>query len=194
MSLKRLLLILLFFVAGNFHGFAQEEVTIKVKDSVRPLTGPPEFDPLSPSRAAFYSAILPGLGQAYNKKYWKVPIVWGALGTSTYFYIENNKNFNRARDAYKLRLNGKPDEFDGQDGNIYLSNDALVRAQRTYKKDRDLSLIITIGLYVLQILEASTNAHLLNHNVDNNISFKPEVFQDLTTERTMIGASFKYNF
>jgi hypothetical protein len=193
-SLKRLLLILLFFVAGNFHGFAQEEVTIKVKDSVRPLTGPPEFDPLSPSRAAFYSAILPGLGQAYNKKYWKVPIVWGALGTSTYFYIENNKNFNRARDAYKLRLNGKPDEFDGQDGNIYLSNDALVRAQRTYKKDRDLSLIITIGLYVLQILEASTNAHLLNHNVDNNISFKPEVFQDLTTERTMIGASFKYNF
>lgn len=194
MSLKRLLLISLFFVAGYFQGIAQEEVRLQVQDTVRPLTGPPEFDPLSPSRAAFYSAILPGLGQAYNKKYWKIPIVWGALGTSTYFYIENNKNYNRARDAYKLRLNGKPDEFDGQDGNIFLSNEALVRAQKGYKTDRDLSLIITIGLYVLQILEASTNAHLLNHNVDNNISFKPEVFQDLTTERTMIGASFKYNF
>ena len=194
MSLKRLLLISLFFVAGYFHGIAQEEVTMKVQDSERPLTGPPEFDPLSPARASFYSAILPGLGQAYNKKYWKIPIVWGALGTSTYFYLENDKNFNRARDAYKLRLNGNPDEFDGKDGNIYLSNDALVRAQKAYKTDRDLSLIVTIGLYVLQILEASTNAHLLNHNVDNNISFKPEVIQDLTNERTMIGASFKYNF
>lgn len=194
MSLKRLLLISLFFVAGHFHGIAQEAVTIKAQESERPITGPPEFDPLSPARASFYSAILPGLGQAYNKKYWKIPIVWGALGTSTYFYLENNKNFNRARDAYKLRLNGKPDEFDGKDGNIYLSNDALVRAQKGYKTDRDLSLIVTIGLYVLQILEASTNAHLLNHNVDNNISFKPEVIQDLTNERTMIGASFKYNF
>lgn len=193
MSLKRLFFISLFLVAGYFHGNAQEEATTKVKDT-RPLTGPPGFDPLSPSRAAFYSTIFPGLGQAYNKKYWKIPIVWGALGTSTYFFIENNKNFNRARDAFKLRLNGKQDEFDGQNGNIYLSNDALIRAQRSYKKDRDLSLIITIGLYALQVLEASTNAHLLNHNVDNNISFQPEVFQDETSEKTMIGASFKYNF
>jgi len=106
-SLKRLFLISLFFVTGYFHGIAQEEVTIKVQEKAQPITGPAEFDPLSPSRASFYSAILPGLGQAYNKKYWKIPIVWGALGTSTYFYIENNNNYNRARDAYKLRLNGK---------------------------------------------------------------------------------------
>ena len=194
MSFKRLFLIALFFVFASIQGIAQEAVTIKANDTVRPRTGPPEFDPLSPARASFYSAILPGLGQAYNKKYWKIPIVWGALGTSTYFYIENNSRYNRVRDAYKLRLNGKSDEFDGQNGNIFLSNDALVRAQRSYKKDRDLSLIVTIGLYVLQILEASTNAHLLNHNVDNNISFKPDVFQDATNERTMIGVNFKYNF
>ena len=68
-----------------------------------------EFNPLSPAKASFYSAVLPGLGQAYNGKYWKVPIVYAALGTGVYFYVWNNDNYNRYRDAYKLRINGKPD-------------------------------------------------------------------------------------
>ena len=75
------------------------------------------IDPLSPSRAAFYSAILPGLGQAYNKKYWKIPIVWGAIGTGVYFYVRNDKQFDRFRDAYKRRLAGfTDDEFYGDGG------------------------------------------------------------------------------
>ena len=49
------------------------------------------LDPLRPAKAAFYSAVLPGLGQAYNKKYWKIPIVYGAIGTGLYFYLDNNK-------------------------------------------------------------------------------------------------------
>ena len=153
-----LFVVSLFF---TFNSFSQEELIIKAKDTT--YTSPNEFDMLSPARAAFYSAILPGLGQAYNKKYWKIPVVYGALGTGIYFYDLNNNNYNRARTAYKLRLNGKPNEFDGLDGNIFLSDDALVRAQKSYKKDRDLSLLVTVALYVLQVLEASTNAHLLQH-------------------------------
>lgn len=63
-----------------------EEVVI---DSIVEVRDP--INPLSPAKAAFYSAILPGLGQAYNKKYWKIPIVYAALGTGVYFYIRNNK-------------------------------------------------------------------------------------------------------
>jgi exopolysaccharide biosynthesis protein len=153
-----------------------------------------DYDPLSPSRAAFYSAVLPGLGQAYNKKYWKIPIIYGALGTGVYVYDYNSKNYDRARTAFKLRKQGKPDEFDGLNGNIFLSEDALVSAQKTYKKDRDLSLLITVALYVLQILEASTNAHLLQHNVDQNLSLSPKLIKNSMDNRSIVGASINLKF
>ena len=62
------------------------------------------LDPLRPAKAAFYSAVLPGLGQAYNKKYWKIPIVYAAIGTGLYFYLDNNKLYKQYRNAYKRRL------------------------------------------------------------------------------------------
>ena len=184
-----LFVVSLFF---TFNSFSQEELIIKAKDTT--YTSPNEFDMLSPARAAFYSAILPGLGQAYNKKYWKIPVVYGALGTGIYFYDLNNNNFNRARTAYKLRLNGKPNEFDGEDGNIFLSDDALVRAQKSYKKDRDLSLLVTVALYVLQVLEASTNAHLLQHNVDNNLTLSPQIIKNTTNSKSVVVASLNFKF
>jgi hypothetical protein len=63
-------------------------------------------DPLTPSKAAFYSAIIPGLGQAYIGKAWKVPIVYAAMGTSYYYFNLQNKQMNEYRTAYKQRLNG----------------------------------------------------------------------------------------
>jgi uncharacterized protein DUF5683 len=149
---------------------------------------------LSPSKAAFYSAILPGLGQAYNKKYWKIPFVYAALGSGVYFYSSNNNNYNRARTAFKLRKNNKPDEFDGLDGNIFLSEDALISAQETYKKDRDLSLLVTVGLYVLQVIEASVNAHLLQHNINNNLTINPKLIKNTANNKTIVGAQINFNF
>ncbi len=75
------------------------------------------YDPLSPARAAFYSAVLPGLGQAYNGKYWKIPIVYTALGVGVYFYLENDRQYDRYRNAYKSRLAGNTDdEFYSESG------------------------------------------------------------------------------
>ena len=65
-----------------------------------------ELDPLRPAKAAFFSAVLPGLGQAYNKKYWKIPIVYAAIGGGLYFYFDNNNVYKRYRNAYKRRLAG----------------------------------------------------------------------------------------
>ncbi|MGB1992492.1 MAG: DUF5683 domain-containing protein [Flavobacteriaceae bacterium] len=73
-----------------------------------------EYDPLRPSRAAFYSAVFPGLGQIYNKRYWKLPLVYGGIGASIYFYDLNNIKFRQYRNAYKRRLAGfTDDEFQG---------------------------------------------------------------------------------
>lgn len=189
---KKLFSYLLIAVLTVFSGYAQTEAEIKITDTIKPSSD--NFKPLSPARAAFYSAVLPGLGQAFNKKYWKIPIVYGALGAGVYFYDRNNTNFNRARTAYKLRINEKPDEFDGLNGNIFLSKDALISAQKSYKKDRDLSLLVTAGLYILQIVEASVNAHLLQHNVDSNLSISPQIIRNDINNKSIVGASVNFNF
>ena len=172
--------------------FSQGNGVLIVKDTV--FGNAIISNPLAPSKAAFYSAILPGLGQAYNKKYWKIPFVYAALGSGVYFYSTNNKNYNRARTAFKSRINGKPDEFDGLNGNPFLSEDALISAQKGYKKDKDLSLLVTAGLYVLQVIEASTNAHLLQHNVDSNLTINPKLIKNTTNNRTVVGAQINFKF
>ncbi|MHB1148415.1 MAG: DUF5683 domain-containing protein [Lutibacter sp.] len=189
---KKLYICLIITALTVFNSYAQKVGEVKIKDTITPSSD--EFNMLSPAKAAFYSAVLPGLGQAYNKKYWKIPIVYGALGSGVYFYDRNNTNFNRARTAYKLRINEKPDEFDGLNGNIFLSKDALISAQKSYKKDRDLSLLVTIGLYVLQIVEASVNAHLLQHNVDSNLSVSPSIIRSDLNHKAIVGTSVNFNF
>lgn len=172
--------------------FSQDDELI-VSESIQ-ISKDESIDPLAPSRAAFYSAVLPGLGQAYNKKYWKIPIVYAALGTSTYYYIENNKQYKRYRDAFKLGENGKPHEFDGTNGNSELSREALMRAQTQFKENRDLSLLITVGLYALQIVEASVNAHLLQMNTFDDISFNPNLIIDPISNKVVGGLAISYSF
>ncbi len=149
------------------------------------------IDPLSPSKAAFYSAILPGLGQAYNKKYWKIPIVYAAMGTGIYFYVTNNKNYNRYRRAYKRRLAGfNDDEFQ----NIVDSNDALIDAQEFYQRNRDLSLLLTVVAYVLNIVDANVDAHLLQFNVSDDLSLRPHIDQNDVDFNRNLGLTLNFRF
>tara|TARA_B110000967_G_C18839725_1_gene538687 strand:- start:332 stop:910 length:579 start_codon:yes stop_codon:yes gene_type:complete len=180
-----------FILLNSFFSFSQENDLI-ISDTIPTIDD--VINPLAPSTAAFYSAILPGLGQAYNKKYWKIPIVYGVLGTSTGFYIYNNKQYNRYRDAFKSMRSGKSHEFDGLNGNVLLTDDALERAQTRFKEDRDLSLFITIGMYALQIVEASVDAHLKQLNTDDNLAFKPQILIDPITNQVTAGISLSYSF
>ncbi len=75
-----------------------------------------------------------------------------------------------------------------------MSEDALIRAQKSYKKDRDLSLLLTVAMYFLQILEATTNAHLLQHNVDDNLTINPQLIKDVTSNKAIVGASINFKF
>ncbi|RLJ64432.1 hypothetical protein CLV86_1552 [Lacinutrix venerupis] len=146
-----------------------------------------EIDPLRPSKAAFYSAVLPGLGQAYNKKYWKIPIVYAAIGTGVYFYIDNNKQYNRVRDAYKRRLAGfNDDEFEK------FTDDALREAQKSSRRNKELSLLVTVGLYALNIIDANVDAHLLQYNVDDNLSFKPHYKLDEFERKGTVGLTMNF--
>jgi len=153
------------------------------------------LDPLRPAKAAFYSAVLPGLGQAYNKKYWKIPIVYGAIGTGLYFYLDNNKLYKQYRNAYKRRLAGfTDDEFYGPGDTPFLSDEALIRAQRTLKRNKELSMLVTVGLYVLNIIEANVDAHLLQYNLDENLALNPFIDFNNPNYTTQIGLSLNIKF
>lgn len=169
----------------------KEDAVLKIKDTVNTTVEKKQIDPLSPSRAAFYSAILPGLGQAYNKKYWKIPIVYAALGTGIYFYITNNKNYNRYRRAYKSRLAGfNNDEFQG----IVTDNNALIDAQEFYQRNRDLSLLLTVVAYVLNIVDANVDAHLLQFNVSDDLSLRPHIDQNEVDFNRSLGLTLNFKF
>ncbi|MEN8186519.1 MAG: DUF5683 domain-containing protein [Bacteroidota bacterium] len=152
------------------------------------------IDPLSPARATFYSAILPGLGQAYNKKYWKIPIIYAALGTGVYFYEENLHQLDRYKTAYKQRIAGFPDEFNGLDGNPLVSEDGLLRAQDVYRKNRDLSIFITLGLYALNIIEANVDAHLDDRVFNKNLSLNPSLNIHPVENSAVAGINLKFDF
>lgn len=147
-----------------------------------------EINPLAPAKAAFYSAILPGLGQAYNKKYWKIPLVYAAIGTGVYSYTWNNKRYRAYRDAYKQRLAGKPDDYE------YLDDARLIEGQKFYQKNRDLSAIITVALYILNIVEANVNAHLMQFNVNDKLTVRPDLQENDLTSRKNMGVALRYQF
>lgn len=184
-----------------FIGISQNEGTVSETIVIQDSITKQPIDPLRPSRAAFYSAILPGLGQAYNKKYWKIPIVYAALGTGIYFYADNNKDYKRYRNAYKRRLAGfNDDEFWGEDveGNPLItpniSNDGLIRAQRTLRRNKEISLLVTIGIYALNIIDANVDAHLLQYNVDDNLAIKPHVNFNEMDATTNLGLTLNFKF
>lgn len=196
MFLKKNIFVL-FFAFFSVSLIAQKDSVnvkgLKIKGDIKIEKGG-IYDPLAPSKAAFYSAIFPGMGQVYNKKYWKAPIVWGAMGTSIYYYLDNNKEYKRYRTAYKLRKNNLIDEFT-VDGVEIISEETLERAQEQLQENRDMSLLTTVILYVLQIVEASVNAHLLQFNTDDNLSFKPTFINDpIYIEAPKVGLTIKYNF
>lgn len=192
----KIILALLVFTT-SFNAFSQKDSTsvkgVKVKGKIEVTDD--FYNPLSPSKAAFYSAIFPGMGQLYNKKYWKVPIVWGAMGTSIYFYLDNNSEYKRFRRAFKQREAGLQDEFTQDDGTEIISRDGLVNAQKILRQNRDLSLLATIVIYTLQIVEASVNAHLMQFNTSDNLSFRPIIIQDrFLSDAPTFGMSLKFTF
>lgn len=184
---KIIFIALLVFLMGTGSVFAQAktDAVLVAKDTLKSN----DIDPLTPAKAAFYSAILPGLGQAYNKKYWKIPLVYGAIGTSLYFYMDSNKKYNQYRDAYKRRLEGYTD-----DNYSYLDKSRLIAAQKFYQRNRDLSALFVVAFYVLNIIDANVDAALLQFNVDENLSIRPTIYHNDVTLKTNVGLTFNYNF
>jgi len=122
----------------------------------------------SPTKASLMSAVVPGLGQVYNKKYWKVPIIYTGIGISLYFAFSNQKNYKLYRRAYGDRLEGSGAA--AADFANY-TDENLKSSMNFYQRNRDLSYIIAGLFYVLNVVDASVDAHLFTFPKNDNLSF-----------------------
>ena len=198
-------LFLIFFFFFNLTILFSQEEKLKKDDSLNTITAPDSIgggkqytqrilrlieDPLTPSKAAFYSAIIPGLGQVYIGKSWKVPVVYAAIGASLYYYDLNNKEMDKYRTAYKRRKNGFfDDEFLETD--IPITTEQLLLGMDFHKNYRDISMILAAAAYMLNILDANVSAHLLQFNVNDDLSVAPNLIFD--PKMTGLRLAIKFN-
>jgi len=122
-----------------------------------------------PKRAGIYSAIVPGSGQVYTKKYWKVPIIYAGLITSAYYFKENHDLYNLYKSTYINRVNNNNID------NLDYSNTDLITLTNYYRRNRSVSGLLFTLTYILNIVDASVSAHLFDHDVTEDISlhFQP---------------------
>jgi len=127
----------------------------------------------SPRKAAILSMYVPGAGQVYTKKYWKIPIIYSALIASGYYINENNSEYKKYRDTYLNRMNGQSD-------NLSYTDSELITLKDYYKRNREISIMLFSLTYILNIIDASVNAHLSEYEVNEDISLgiRPIKIQD----------------
>ncbi len=125
---------------------------------------------LDPDKAALYAAIVPGLGQIYNKQYWKLPILYGGAIAIGHFIKYNNDLYNSFRNAYIANTEGTLDPA-GPFGRF--SVEALQRNAERFKRNRDFMVIMGAVYYLVQIIDAHVAAHLIEFNINDDLAFQP---------------------
>ena len=146
----------------------------------------------SPMRASLYSAVVPGLGQIYNEKLWKAPVVWGLVGTGVGFTIYYNNQYKKYRGYYTAKLDGRDSEI--PTGYDRLSAEQLGVIQDQQKRYRDYAIAITALVYVLNIVDASVDAHLFGIDKDPDLAIKPAVFYDQNSMQPQYGFALNFKF
>ncbi|WP_341837570.1 DUF5683 domain-containing protein [Chitinophaga pollutisoli] len=130
------------------------------------------YKPLhSPRKAAFYSAVLPGLGQIYNRQYWKVPVVYAALGVSAGFFIGNLDLYQEYRNAYRQRVANR-DNPDFKDNYARYRDEDLTYLRDAYRQYVDYSVLVFAAAYALNIVDATVFAHLRQFDISNDLSLR----------------------
>lgn len=136
---------------------------------VKPQTNDTDIKPHSPTKASVYSAVLPGLGQAYNKKYWKIPIVYAGFGVITYFVISNSAEYKKFKEAYNYVASSDSTGIDNDYVGKY-DEQQLLDGKNFYRRNMELSYIIGGLWYILNIIDASVDAHFFDYDVSEDLT------------------------
>ncbi len=144
-----------------------------------------------PNKAALYSAILPGLGQAYNKKYWKIPFVWGGIAGFAYLIDWNNDQYQ----SFKKNLAYEIAQNPNFPNNTPYDAETLKSGRDQYRRNRDMFIIFGVMFYMLNIIDAHVDAHLIEFDVNKDLSvqLKPTI-QNTHNSRYAGGLSLALHF
>jgi hypothetical protein len=166
-----------------------KDTTITTKDTVVKRRHIPKI-------ATRRSLILPGWGQAYNKEYWKIPIVWGFLGTTAGIWIYNNTWYQRTREAYTIVVNNDTQNFGKIHSKLIRPNGQPLDAQslqfyrNEFRRDRDYSTLYFALFWALNVVDATVFAHLKNFDVSDDLSLKARPTFNPTTNTLGVSLVF----
>jgi hypothetical protein len=192
----RCFFLILFFTTG-FSAFSQKNDSISVQ-----IKKPEQIH--SPRKATIYSTVLPGLGQIYNRKYWKVPLIYGGFVTLGYFINFNNERYTTYRQAYSdiidkdpntnsyLDLKVNPINF--QPDKITQLTEQLRLAKDGSRRDRDLVVIGTAVFYALNIIDASVDAHFFNFDISDDLTINWVPGPIICSENKLLGVHCRITF
>ena len=160
--------------------------------------------PHSPTKATIMSACLPGLGQVYNGKWWKVPIVYAGLGGLGYLVYSNYSEYSAYLHAYEFQTGNLPEgvtlnAHETELANKY-SSSQLQTYKESYRRDFEFYTILTVAWYGLNILDACVDGHLYNYDISDDLSLsvdpylRPTEPPIKTPQYAQVGLSFTLNF
>lgn len=186
---------ILFLFGLLIPSFAQEKDSISVsQDSMRNVRSTHKKNYSAPRKASIMSAIIPGLGQAYNKKYWKIPVIYAGLAGFGYLFFDSNKEYN----FYRKNLIADNDDDPATSNTTRYNSEQLQLLKVQYRKNRDFAAIGIAIFYLLNIIDANVDAHLKTFDVSDNLSVHIDPWQSTyhtrLGTRTATGLSIKFQF
>ena len=207
--------------ASSKHNFVVESELSKRE--LREQKRAAEFGVHSPRKATIYAMVCPGLGQIYNKQYWKLPILYGGVALAIYGVSWNNKAYTKYRDAYfdlsnyidslsvdplypypedpaweKIKIRGTDWQtlFETRPSSMTRYQSIMYNKRRSFKRNRDLCYLALAGIYLLNIMDACVFAHFYDFSINEDLSlhWQPDVSFNHRTGKARYGASVSLNF
>lgn len=199
-SLIFLFVVCRLFVSISAYAQLVDADTLQIQDEVID-----EKEVHSPRKATIYSAILPGLGQAYNKKYWKIPLIYAGFGAIVYYIDWNNDNYNFNKTAYQHLVDSDPETNDFEkieaiqyydlNNPTHFNNfkDGLKKRQDFYRRNRDLLIIGMVAFYGLNVVDASVDAHLFDFDISDDLTMQWQPSMLNFNKNIIYGVNIRFN-
>lgn len=141
-------------------------------------------------KATVRSAIIPGWGQAYNKKYWKIPIIYGALGTTGYLFVRNLNQFKDSKEAYQLATDGDPNNdilIKEPYYSVRTQPDRIKNFRNDVRQNMDYCILFFLVFWGLNVIDASVDAHLKYYDISDNLGLQLKPVSDPVTRTAGLG-------
>ena len=176
-------------------------VTLDSLAKSQPVTIPVVFKP-DPQKSLWYAIIFPGLGQIYNRQYWKVPIVYGGVAGLTYAISWNGKYYRDYSRGYRDIMDSDPNTKSYEkllpysiDPSSSEAKNLMKSRQNTYRRYRDLSIVGAVAFYAITVIDAYVDAQLADFDISPDLSMQvaPTLFQTPNSYKPSVGVQLNFN-